>query len=164
MRQHGILTACGLALTLGWGTLAGAQNNGLDSFGAYYPVPGPAPMTPGGTQFVPRMPASVNSYGYVTVAPGYQAGMSPSTYYSPYFFTNAPSSVRPYAYNSPTYSPYTYNSGYAGVYRRPTAPTQMVYRTAPVVTTPTTASYARANTTYYQARRGGPLRRLFGGR
>jgi len=158
MRRFGLTLAGALTLALGWTSAAHAQGD-LNAYGGY-PTPVPYNQAPGSYVVAPSLPGSGGTYGYVQQNLGAGAGMSPSAYYSANYFTSTPMS---------RYAPYAYSSGYSGY----AAPGVTTYRT-PYATSYTTPyattynpAYTNANRNYYNSytpSRGGPLRRLFGGR
>jgi len=164
MNRFTMAAAGSLVAVLAWAGAASAQNQ-MNSFGGYIYAP-PSNMTPGGYVVGPSLPGAGGTYSYVQQNPGAGMGMSPNAYYSMNYFTRTPMVPGdPYAYPNPAVR---YSSGYA----TPTVGVQPAsttgYVTTPstgYVTTPGTSPvYSSANATYYNNRRSGPLRRIFGRR
>jgi hypothetical protein len=169
----------GFGLIVAGATSARAQTAEMNAFGGYQAVPPPgvvqSPVPPPGVvqspapyTVAPSLPGTGGTYNYVQQNPGAGVGMSPSTYYSRNFFTRTPMSNVYYygsGYGTFTTSNATPTPNATPTYAVPAYP----YAAAPGYSSRTTPTYSYGTTTYAYptyttARRGGPLRWLFGGR
>lgn len=173
MRRIKLAVGCGLLGALAVGAEAVAQTS-MGEYGGY-PTPPMSTQWRGAAPVAAAMPGGGGNYGYVQQNVGRRLGMSPNAYYSANYFTSNPMSATvPGTGNanmgrvaSPAPAvvnpgPMTYAPSQGATYNAPALTTDPPrVTTGPAVTYP---SYASANATYYQTRRGGPFRRLFGGR